>query len=74
MPLTFICNLAKVGEAITYSPDEKTFVLAEKGRYEIYYQSMGAPDPSRYARCIGSLFLFIAIRKSYVFVFVYEKR
>ncbi|NBH19497.1 hypothetical protein D3Z55_19205 [Clostridiaceae bacterium] len=47
MPLTFICNLAKVGEAITYSPDEKTFVLAEKGRYEIYYQSMGAPDPSR---------------------------
>lgn len=57
MPLTFARNLAKVGEAITYSPDEKTFVLAESGLYEIYYQSMSTPDPSKDTPDVLALYL-----------------
>lgn len=47
MPLAFWHNLAKIGEAIIYSADEKSFILTESGLYEIYYQAMCTDDQTQ---------------------------
>ncbi|RKI08653.1 hypothetical protein D7V81_18750 [bacterium 1XD21-70] len=49
--------MAKIGEAITYSAAEKSFILAESGLYEIYYQAMCSNDQPKETADILALHL-----------------